>query len=298
MFRLSGGYGNDILIEDVLKIVRKLQPEDVVEFYKKTLDKCPNCGETRKVIKGKPVIPKSICKDSCLKDIVKDMLEDYKMVGLKKLVIKEFAISNKLGNGETMQLFGQGYRNQNLYFWDKINQEVEFPFTEIDDYGSVPPQFVVADGYFNPTDWLKEVEHNSIVFPARPLINELKEFYLENPKEKHCIVTINDEEYLVLNNQRDMKPKDWDSIILEVGENYTKSKDLRKYKYMLEVYPGDPKWRDVIDEEKPGNAEAKDAALLAMVAAHAKGKEGENVLGLMLPSPKSKGGNRTRKNKD
>jgi hypothetical protein len=225
------------------------------------------------------------------------MLEDYKMDTFKKQVIKEFAISNKLGNGETMQLLGKGYRNHNLYFWDKLNKEVEYPFTEIDDYGSVPPQFVVGDGYFNPTDWLREVEHNSFVFPARPLINELKEFYLENPKEKHCIVTINDMDYLVLNNRRDMKPKDWDSIILEVHENYTKSKDLKKYKYILEVYPGNPKWRDVIDEEKPGDAEAKRAALLGMVAAYAKGKEGDNVLNLMIPKAKSKGGNRTRKNR-
>lgn len=51
MFRLSGGYGNDILIEDILTIVRKLQPDDVLEFYKGKMDKCPNCGIPRRVVK-------------------------------------------------------------------------------------------------------------------------------------------------------------------------------------------------------------------------------------------------------
>jgi glutaredoxin-related protein len=58
MFRLSGGYGNDILMEDILKIVRKIQPDDVLEFYKRKMDKCPNCGLTRRVVKGQPVISK------------------------------------------------------------------------------------------------------------------------------------------------------------------------------------------------------------------------------------------------
>jgi hypothetical protein len=171
------------------------------------------------------------------KEQLKVKLEDH---NYKRGLAKAYALKHKLGNGQTMRIGGYTYRNENLYFWDAQNKEIVEPFTEIDDYGSVPPRFVVGDGYFSPNDWLDEVEHNAYVFPARPLINEMKEFAEKHPDKKKMIVEINGVKYTVSYN--DMKDK-WDSCIIQACEYGSK---------ILEVFPGDPSWREtIVDEEVP-----------------------------------------------
>lgn len=154
---------------------------------------------------------------------------------------KKYALKHRLHNGATLEFPADGYRNHNLLFWDAQNDEIVEPFTEIDDYGSVPPRFVVGDGYFEPFDWLQEVDHNSYVFPASPLIKEMKEFAEQYPNEKKMLVTINDTEYSVHYDPSEMKDE-WDSCILEVLEN-------KQDTYSLSVYPGVPTWRDTIVDE-------------------------------------------------
>ena len=148
---------------------------------------------------------------------------------------KKYAIRHKLHNGATLEFPADGYRNNNLLFWDAQNKEIVAPFYEMDDYGSVPPRFVVGDGYFEPHDWLDEVEHNTYVFPARPLIDEMKAFAEEHPQAKKMIVTINGNDHTVL-YKSEMKDK-WDSCVLEVYAG--------KY-YILEVHSGYDAWRSTI----------------------------------------------------
>lgn len=146
---------------------------------------------------------------------------------------KKYAMKHKLHNGATLEFPAHGYRNHNLLFWDAQNNEIVEPFTDIDDYGSVPPRFVVGDGYFNPNDWSDEVDHNSYVFPAKPLINEMKEFAMEYPNEKKMIVTINGSDYMVYYDPVNMKDH-WDAAVLQIFNNG------------FEVFPGDPEWRNTI----------------------------------------------------
>ena len=152
---------------------------------------------------------------------------------------KKYAMKHNLHNGATLECPADGYRNHNLLFWDAQNEEIVEPFTDIDDYGSVPPRFVVGDGYFNPNDWVNEVDHNSYVFPAKPLINEMKEFTKKHPSKKKMIVTINGDDYIVRYDPDLMKDK-WDAAVLQV------------FNKGFEVFPGDPEWRQtIIDEEVP-----------------------------------------------
>ena len=150
---------------------------------------------------------------------------------------KKYAMEHTLHNGATLEFPEDGYRNINLLFWDAKNEEIVEPFTEIDDYGSVPPRFVVGDGYFSPHHWLEEVDHNSYIFPAKSLIDEMKEFATQHPNTKKMIVQINGAEYIVTYSPKEMKNK-WDACILE-GDMSS-----------LRVYPGDPKWREEIVEDK------------------------------------------------
>ena len=153
---------------------------------------------------------------------------------------KKYAMKHNLHNGATLEFPADGYRNNNLLFWDAQNKEIVEPFTEIDDYGSVPPRFVVGDGYFDPFDWSDEVDHNSYVFPARPLINEMKKFALECPAEKKMIVHINGADCILYYDPDEMKGR-WDACILEGS--------YEKNKRSLKIYPGDPEWRKTIVDE-------------------------------------------------
>lgn len=186
-----------------------------------------------------------------------EMEEKLTNSGFTKEILKSYALKNKLHNGATMRIGGYTYRNHGLYFWDAQNKEIVEPFTMMDDYGSVPPRFVVGDGYFNPNDWIDEVDHNTLVFPAKTLINEMKEFAEMYPQEKKMILEINGVEYTLRYNPNDMKDK-WDSCILEVCPYNGK---------YLSVYVGDPSWRETIvdDPSLSGATPAKEEPLDSVV---------------------------------
>jgi hypothetical protein len=149
-----------------------------------------------------------------------------------------FAKEEKLHNGATIHYLDDDYRNNNLLFWDAQNEKIVDPFTEYDDYGSVPPIFVVGDGYFSPNDWLDEVDHNSTVFPSSTLIREMKEFAAANPNVKEMQVEINGGKYVVKYDNK-FVPEDWDSCIINVEGT------------RLHISKGRPSWRDEIVEDKP-----------------------------------------------
>jgi len=164
-------------------------------------------------------------------DALKEKLKDNTF---RYTLATRYARKHKLHNGATLEFPEHGYRNHNLLFWDAQNEQIVEPFDKMDDYGSVPPRFVVGDGYFNPYDWLDEVEHNTYVFPARPLINIMKAFAEMNPDKKKMTVKINEYNYTVFYDPVTMKAM-WDSCVLEVhGKN------------SFEVFPGDPSWRNTI----------------------------------------------------
>jgi hypothetical protein len=222
-----------------------------------------------------------------------------------KRIAAAYAKENDLPNGQTIHYLNDEYRNSNLLFWDAQNKDIVYPFTEVDDYGSVPPIFPVGDGYFNPGDWLDEVEHNSIVFPSITLIKEMKEFAKAHPTVSKMIVEINGSEYDVMYNPKQMAGK-WDSPIINVHPAVT-SWGQRNFigNDRLIVSPGLPEWREDIVEESLANLEAananaikaKNAALLSMTAKYAKGPEGNNIVNSLINKAAVGGRYKTRSNK-
>jgi hypothetical protein len=294
-FTYQGSERNELAWPEIISIVRSKQFEGILEQFEPTGADCPFCGEKRQIVKGAPRMPKKICADQCLKDNLNHLFHEHPE--LIDAVAAAFALKEELHNGATIHWGDDDYRNNNLLFWDAQNKKIVYPFTEWDDYGSVPPVFPVGDGYFSPGDWLNEVEHNSMVFPAWPLIKEMKEFAAANPKEKSMIVVINGAEYLVKYNNR-MTDEDWDSCILNVAPARMPwgDKDHNGPDW-LNVRAGLPEWRRNIVEETNANISRKNAALMGLVAAHAKGPEGNAVVESEI-GRHAKGGKRgTRKNK-
>ena len=78
-------------------------------------------------------------------------------------------------HGDGFHWLGGGDRNQDLWFWDKEKGIIP-PYTELDDYGSVPPCFLVgnSEDQFAPSNWENIVDHNNIVFLAPELVEEIK----------------------------------------------------------------------------------------------------------------------------
>ena len=178
-----------------------------------------------------------LCKPRLTEEALEDKLKNEVF---KRGLAKAYALKHNLHNGATMRIGGHLYRNQGLFFWDAQNEEIVEPFTEIDAYGSVPPRFVVGDGYFSPSDWLDEVEHNTFVFPARPLMNQMKEFVEKNPAKKKMFVEINGQTYTAYYDPVKMKGE-WDSCFMEVSPSRALA--------CFSVHPGDPSWRETIVDE-------------------------------------------------
>ena len=81
----------------------------------------------------------------------------------------------KVKHGDAVHWLGQGYRNEALMFWDAKKDTFVWPHTEIDDYGSVPPNFRVGneEDEFSPDHWIEDVDHNAYVFVSDTLLAEI-----------------------------------------------------------------------------------------------------------------------------
>jgi hypothetical protein len=285
----------ELPLEEIVRLARKTQDKDLIEIYNPDGPECELCGKARRVVKGVPVMSKTvICADDCVTPTVKDLIETKPDFIIR--IAAAYAKANKLPNGQTIHYLNDDYRNSNLLFWDAQNKRIVYPFTEYDDYGSVPPIFPVGDGYFNPGDWLDEVEHNSTVFPSITLIREMKAFVKEHPTEKKMVVEINGAEYDVMYDPAKMAGK-WDGAILNVQPAVT-SWGKRNFNGndRLYVSPGLLKWRKNIVEETNANIQAKNAALLGMAAKYAKGPEGNNVVQAEINRAAVGGRRKTKRN--
>jgi len=160
---------------------------------------------------------------------------------------KVYANEFNLEHGATIKFYEDGYRNEGLYFWDAFNSTILEPFYEIDEYGSVPPRFVVGNGDFSP-DSFSSVEHNSIVFPSISLMHEIKQLYADNKNSDTIKININGEiytirpayEYYANNKQFNVKTFDFNNFVLDNDQEVNDPKSFV-------LIPSEPQWRDDVD---------------------------------------------------
>ena len=104
-------------------------------------------------------------KDDCAEGEDEKILLKYANLAIKHGIFK-------VAHGDAFIWLHEGYRNQNLRFYDK-DQGVIYPWSDgPDDYGTVPYQFKVGD--FPPDKWSNMVDHNDYVFLREDLVEQLK----------------------------------------------------------------------------------------------------------------------------
>ena len=124
------------------------------------------------------------------------------------LAIKTYNL--KVQHGDILWwLEERAYRNSGLLFWHE-DQGIVFPYTKIDDYGSVPPCFRVGSEFlpefwFPAEEYMAKVDHNTLVFLEESLVQEIKENLKEVKKTKKwtCKVKIQDKTYAVSVDNKD-----------------------------------------------------------------------------------------------
>jgi hypothetical protein len=75
--------------------------------------------------------------------------------------------------------FQGGYRNEGKWIWNSEKKKIELLHTEIDDYGSVPPEYKVGIR-FKPDHWINVVDHNTIIWLEDELYSKIDLIYYKN----------------------------------------------------------------------------------------------------------------------
>jgi hypothetical protein len=96
---------------------------------------------------------------------------------------KTFDPKSFMSRGDIAHFGKDTYRNNNKMIFD--GEKLEHLYTEIDDYGSLPPAYVVGDSpnEFNIGDFDKIIDHNSINWLSK---EKLKDIYIFEKDNEVC----------------------------------------------------------------------------------------------------------------
>jgi len=118
--------------------------------------------------------------------------------------------------------FAGSYRNENKMIFD--GEKLLELYTEIDDYGSVPPQFKVGK-IFKPYHWLDTIDHNAIIFLEDDLFETIEVFEdFEDNDKINGKIKIFDTQYSIIIYTKN-------NNIVEVKDQIVKKKPCFNYEY-------------------------------------------------------------------
>jgi len=143
---------------------------------------------------------------------------------------------NNIKRGDIINFEGS-YRNEGKWIWD--GTKIVNLYTEVDDYGSVPPEFKVGKD-FQPNHWIDIVDHNSIIWLEDELFENI-EIYTKN-NQYYGRIKIFDTNYDIFIDSYRFNPSESqisnDILIKEIKEYIQKEKPCFNYvgKGQLEVY--------------------------------------------------------------
>jgi hypothetical protein len=100
---------------------------------------------------------------------------------------KTFDPKSFMARGDVIHFGNDDYRNNDKMIFN--GEKLEHLYTEIDDYGSVPPNYVVGDndGEFNIGDFSDVIDHNTINWLSKDKLKEI-EVYQKNGEIRGKVV--------------------------------------------------------------------------------------------------------------
>lgn len=126
-------------------------------------------------------------------------------------LLTKMAIQNKYLHGDVIDFMSEGYRNRGLLFWDAMKEKV-IPPTYAHEEASVPEQFLVGDGFFDPNGWDKAVDSVYAVRPCKAFMKEIKDHFKK--QDTSLNVTINGKKYTVVQDGDDWENFNWTKMML------------------------------------------------------------------------------------
>jgi hypothetical protein len=105
----------------------------------------------------------------------------------------------------------EGFRNRGLLFWDAMKEKV-VPVSYAHEEASLPEQFLVGDGFFDPNGWNKAMDSVYAVRPCKALVKEIKDHFKK--QETSLNVTINGTKYKVVQDGEDWDDFNWNKMML------------------------------------------------------------------------------------
>lgn len=144
-----------------------------------------------------------------------DMKEDDARQRSLYTLLNKMGVSKGYHHGDIIEFIDDGFRNRGLLFWDAIKGKVVPPTYEFSE-ATLPTQFIVGEGFFNPDYW-DSLESNP-VRPCKSLIKDIKTYFTTHPEELMHVV-INRKKYIVKRIGSKWDTYEWNKMVLvpEVG---------------------------------------------------------------------------------
>jgi hypothetical protein len=159
---------------------------------------------------------------------MKDGIQKTKQQNLYTLLNK-MCVKQGYQHGDIIVFRNEGFRNRGLLFWDALKEKVVQPTFEHSE-ASLPGQFLVGEGFFDPDHW-KSLEYNP-VRPCKALIKEIKTYYTKNPDQTSMNLVINGKKYVVEKSGENWVNYDWNKMVLVLEGRTPHGKLLSLYDYM------------------------------------------------------------------
>jgi hypothetical protein len=152
------------------------------------------------------------------KDVSEDKMSDMKdSEGAERTAIHtllaKYAIHHHFLHGDVIEFLDSGHRNRGILFWDAMKGKVIQPSFDHEE-ATLPEQFIVGDGFFNPSHWDKSLGYAPLR-PCKALLKELKNHFSKSTTPMEVI--INGQTYKVKLDGYGWDDFNWSKLMLVYG---------------------------------------------------------------------------------